>query len=570
MNDKILITIFITKLLFVINPAYADKPLSGYVPSDVKKVCQISQEDFNNKWVNISLPIGKSGVPIGPFFDKESGIVYVFPANGPNFSTSGQTDTDCAFFEWSSQMFLWMTSTVQDGTQPAPTHPLKHTSVNTPYVFSSEFFYRLDDGVLVPQAHSGPLGFKQLRQAKDDEILDSIGQAGGEGVLFTQPNTKVSTSSSLVYYEVLTNRSYGYVADAVIKKAPQPNNYSEFVDSSSTSCSAIKYGLNNGFVDDSGQTAALLYNIFCPNDPVSINGTPTFPTSIPQLETAIDFLSMNMEIKTAWVEASSLKNPKRFITQKGSIPVFTQVEGKNKMIHSWNKNADLALVGMHIVGSVKGHPELVWATFEHTDNAPNAKYFYENKSGKVRPHTDLKKRTKNNWLLSDGTTASTVTEYGVSYTDSSSSVNYIIPASDQQTAVVSTPSNVTRINPWGSIKGKASATSNSAVISTNISALTLLQDFYSNLGLTNVQDPRLNYMLTGASWGQNGQFPTGKKASQIAGTPAMANTTMETFQQTFLQKNGDNTGCFSCHGINAGSSKFGVSHIFSKIDAVEK
>ena len=36
----------------------------------------------------------------------------------------------------------------------------------------------------------------------------------------------------------------------------------------------------------------------------------------------------------------------------------------------------MAMVGLHVVGSVKGHPEMVWATFEHIDNAPQNNYVY--------------------------------------------------------------------------------------------------------------------------------------------------------------------------------------------------
>ena len=31
----------------------------------------------------------------------------------------------------------------------------------------------------------------------------------------------------------------------------------------------------------------------------------------------------------------------------------------------------MALVGLHVVGVVQGHPEFVWATFEHDKNAPD-------------------------------------------------------------------------------------------------------------------------------------------------------------------------------------------------------
>lgn len=568
MNKKMIIAGVAPIQMALMNFAIA-APLDGYVPSDVEKVCNISPIEFSNDWVRISLPIDQ-GVSVGPFFDEDSGIVYIFPADGPNFTIPSEGDADCAFFSWSSQMFLWLTSSVNDIEDLPKDRNFINTNSSTPYVFSSEFFYRLENGTLVPQDHTAAPSLKSLRSAKGDEDLGSIGQAGDSGVLFTHANTDVSKTSSLVYYEMLTNRSYGYVADAVINKASSPNNYSEFIDSSDESCSAILYGLNNGFVDNTGQTAASLYNIFCPNNPVKIDGIPTFPTKIPQLETAIDFLSMNMEIKTAWVDASTLKNPERYITQKGVIPVFSNVDGKNEMVHMWNKNADLALVGMHVVGSVSGHPELIWATFEHVDNAPNSTYSYTDKNGKVKSQTDTTTKANNKWLLSNGTPVSTVTEYGSSYTDPSSSVNYIKPASKTQTASVSTPSEVNRINPWGRIQGVASAKGNSAVISSNISALTQLQQFYDSLGLKNVKDPRMNYMLTGASWGVDGRFPTGDQAAQIAGTPAMANTTMETFQQTFLQKSGDNTGCFGCHGIDANENKFDVSHIFGGIKKVNK
>ena len=43
----------------------------------------------------------------------------------------------------------------------------------------------------------------------------------------------------------------------------------------------------------------------------------------------------------------------------------------------------LALVGIHIVGTVQNHPEFVWSTFEHILNAPDAPYYYTNRKGEV-------------------------------------------------------------------------------------------------------------------------------------------------------------------------------------------
>lgn len=568
MNYKAITAALISLNLPILTSASAAEPLAGYIPSDVKQVCQISSDTFNNRWVKLSLPVGKDGLSIGPFYDEDSGIVYIFPADGPDFTTSGYADTDCAFFDWSAQMFLWLTSSVSSGEKPSTIHaPDDETS----YVFSSEFLYRLNDGVLEPQSEEDETPTMQVRSAKGDARLTSIGQAGGEGVLFTQNQNNVSKSSSLVYYEVLTNRSYGYVRDAVHKSAPSPNNYSEFVHSATESCSAMKYGFDNGFVNNKDQTAAFLYNLFCPDNTVPVNGLPKLPTTISQLETAIDYLSMNMEIKIAWVDASTLNNPDNYITKKGVIPVYSMVDGKNEMLPMWTKSAELALVGMHVVGSVHGHPELVWATFEHKDNAPNAKYYYLDSDGSPpKSHSDTVNTANGNWLLSDGTAVASVTEYGRSEVEPLSSVDYIKPKSKTQIEPVSMPSQVNRINPWGNPQGKDNAKSNSAVMSTNISALSLLKQFYDTQGLSTIKDPRFNYILTGASWGADGNFPTGESDTNINGTPAMANTTLETFQQTVLQTSGDNTGCFGCHGITAGDSKFKVSHIFDKINQVEK
>lgn len=59
------------------------------------------------------------------------------------------------------------------------------------------------------------------------------------------------------------------------------------------------------------------------------------------------------------------EDPRRYITVQGEVPRFPPpANGKGTMI------ATLGLVGLHIVQKTPGHPENVWATFEHVDNAP--------------------------------------------------------------------------------------------------------------------------------------------------------------------------------------------------------
>lgn len=67
------------------------------------------------------------------------------------------------------------------------------------------------------------------------------------------------------------------------------------------------------------------------------------------------------EMKTAWIPVTSLDQADTanyYITQ-------------GRYIHS-TKTARMALIGMHIIGKVINHPELIWATYEHTNLAPVA------------------------------------------------------------------------------------------------------------------------------------------------------------------------------------------------------
>jgi len=51
---------------------------------------------------------------------------------------------------------------------------------------------------------------------------------------------------------------------------------------------------------------------------------------------------------------------------------------------------------MHVVGTVKGHPEMVWATFEHVNNAPNEAYPYTNNKNK---NVMCRRARPGNWLF---------------------------------------------------------------------------------------------------------------------------------------------------------------------------
>jgi hypothetical protein len=126
------------------------------------------------------------------------------------------------------------------------------------------------------------------------------------------------------------------------------------------------------------------------------------------------------------------------------------------------------------------------------------------------------------------------------------------------------PSDTLRMNPWGVIAGATpnpidatAAASNTEIISINNSVL----------GMMPSGDVRNNYFTTGATWTINGFPPIGASSGSITngaevGTDALANTTMESYEQ------GNN--CFACYARNSGtvnpnlaSNTNPLSHVYS-------
>jgi len=275
-----------------------------------------------------------------------------------------------------------------------------------------------------------------------------------------------------------------------------------------------------------------------------ITPAPTrFPTTREELEKITKFASergetlidpnvLAVEIKASWVEAAELPDPSSYITIWAKIPMYkkspTEWTLKDK-----TKTTQLALIGLHVVGSAKGHPEMIWATFEHFGNTPNAKYKYKiGVSG-----TKYWLEPAENWLFC-GTFSgpfnfiSRVRAVG----------NALRPINGYDTIG---PSDIHRVNPWGVPRGNDS--NNTDIISINNSVLGKLHD----------GDVRKNYKLIGATW-----IDCVKKDCKEVGTNRLANSTMETYQQGF--------NCFNCHSVSKSNmlgtlEGGGLSHIWGPL-----
>jgi hypothetical protein len=264
----------------------------------------------------------------------------------------------------------------------------------------------------------------------------------------------------------------------------------------------------------------------------------TFPTNQWELDAVKTYAkkmfpdqeALIVELKSSWIELPNPRNYVDYVSIKAQVPDFEIVSDTH-----WKRrglrSTRLAMVGMHIAFSVKGHPELIWATFEHVSNAPNVLYSYWDNGGGAR--------NIGPWLFSSGGNA------GVNQPRMTMQGNDI-------TAVNGTtigPSDVLRLSPWGTYPADTATVPNTEIISTNNNVQAQLKP----------GDVRRNYILIGTAWIAKGT-PEGSRF--------LANSTMETFQQP--------SNCLGCHdfytdklgGVDQHGNGTGLSHIFGVAKAL--
>ncbi len=78
----------------------------------------------------------------------------------------------------------------------------------------------------------------------------------------------------------------------------------------------------------------------------------------------------SMTLKAAWKVVQPGEDVSTFYTRQATIAKLAMRKGK-LVATSDTETQTVALVGFHIGGTVNGHPEMIWATFEHQDNAPD-------------------------------------------------------------------------------------------------------------------------------------------------------------------------------------------------------
>jgi hypothetical protein len=520
------------------------------IPADAQTTCTVTAPVFAS-WFETGA-VSLNGV--------------VKPADSVNFPNM----PNCSFHQWSEQMFLWLTS---------PTPPTYGGGGGR--IFSSPVFYDVSppdasgDRTFIPHT-AGLIRNLNLRSAqlgpnKLPVVLDKRGRLfeveqprmapDGRQLILNKANRSVEIEN----VRIGADRKPIFLdkANKVIP-SPKPNIRAVL----NKSLIAQKFVINKiaFFLDPFGniidteegqagggesllaQNGSLIFYTTTVNDVYAYFATGTknggitpaptkFPTTQAELNKIIAFAAtkgktfpdpeaLAIEVKSSWIETTGLANLSSYITMQGTIPTYDQSD-PNHWVPNGQKTVQLALLGMHVVGSTKGHAEMIWATFEHFGNTPNAAYTYNATTG-PNPKT-VPQDTAGPWMFSSNGSAIpfNVPHLKASGADLTSISPFTI-----------SPSDTLRVNAWGDPAGAASAGKNTEVISLNNSVLGKLVN----------GDVRKNYMFTGSTWTAGTAPPAGQ-----VGTNHMANTTMETYQQ------GGN--CFSCHVTNTTA----VSHVFAPL-----
>jgi len=412
-------------------------------------------------------------------------------------------NTVCDFYAWGAQMFLWLTSPADGGLV-----------VDGPAFFNVLPPDASGQRTLQPNTDNAPVAF-DLRVGKPDDVGE-FGQAGGGGVLLSQ-------AGSLVYYGIHINDLYAYLV--------------------------------------TGQGTGALTGTVFPRNADDLAAVMTYANANFPGATVHAPDGLAIELKTSWVALDTIPGElqDQFLTIEAEVPRFTASADNLTWTADGTEIISLALTGVHIVGSVQNHPELVWITYEHVLNAPDAPYYYTNAAGAVtlQPYD------------ASGTFLFAATGAGADPANvecmKETSTGAIAAVMDQATPPAPVcaggvvPTHVVRAYPWG---GTASS-QDAAVVENNTLLLAINDSIRPQLA---ADDPRANYIITGGIWtsapGATADAPIPNAANftaaDLRGSPFLANATMETYRQ--------GTNCFTCHNVaTTDTTGFGVSHIFSRI-----
>ena len=229
-----------------------------------------------------------------------------------------------------------------------------------------------------------------------------------------------------------------------------------------------------------------------------------------------------MELKAAWKIVSTGENTAGFYTRPAEVAKLVEQDGSVVVDTSETVAVTVALVGLHIAGVVKDHPEFIWATFEHKTNAPTLS------DAQLAQYMDVNNDTINSQPVSDQNF--TFYKAGTPFIDSNQNNDGEVKLVNQDAQTLTPVTNAF----IQYAQGGGNADNRTNIRALNASVLRQLKDPIFD-----------NYTLGGAIWlaAANGLVPNSTQQDLITGSTELSNVTMETFTQKVLEQR----NCFGCH-----------------------
>ena len=580
----------------MVSAAAAGAAHAQTVPSDPQPTCVVTPASFAS-WFAAGSP-SLNGV--------------VNPADSVTFPNSG----NCSFYQWSEQMFLWMTS-------PAPLtygggggrifDSATFFDVSPPDASGNRTFIAHTPGLVrrlgIRTAQVGPHGLPIIfsKTGKLMEIEDMPASAVPEirdqtGKLTQAVHARLDKGKRLLLDAA--GQAVKFVAQPLAKiepvlRAPRPGPASPIVRKFIVDKIPIFIDSDNNVIDtEEGQAGGndvlmaqngskLIYYVTMSNDVFAYfltgvkDGAITpgnqFPTTGPQLAQVVTFAAAHgrtfadptalaIEAKSSWVEAAGLPNLSSYVTMTATIPTYNTGSSTN-WTPSGQRTVQLAMLGLHVVGSAAGHPEMIWATFEHVGNTPNAGYSYVNTGGATVP---VAQSTAGTWLFAATNTTGPFNAAHMTFILTSPSASCALSTICAAAGFTISPSNTIRWKAWGAASDARPNPLDASVAASNTEIISIND---SVRGQLTAGDVRGNYLMIGSTWTIGGAAPNGSFSMSPSfnevGTSLLNNSTMETYQQgtsALANPPSGTLNCFTCHTSSSPTiATTGVSHVFSHL-----
>ncbi len=252
------------------------------------------------------------------------------------------------------------------------------------------------------------------------------------------------------------------------------------------------------------------------------------PKALRKFSDTTNFPNGSMSMKAAWkIVPEGQEAPKGAYTRTSKLYTVVEIDGNLTTSDNYKDPAlretieeTVALVGFHIAVVVKGHPEFIWATFEHNDNTTNA---WVNNKNENPNYTFLSFNVSNNGALSVNKDTQEISQaYGINST-----------------------TQVLRIHQYGggNAKNKYNIATLNKKVHKRIDSKSMWQN-YHEVGA--VWFNQTNALIPDWSLTTNDTIETGSKT--------LSNSVIETFTQDSFNQN----SCFSCHNTTQYNPVMGI------------